>query len=92
MPWIIDKDHLAEPGDRFDAVGTAGPHDYKGDGSELKCRFRMLDDDGELIYEGRCSEDDSDVALEPLEGFGMPNAGCTTIQYWVAGKGWKNLN
>lgn len=103
MAWIIDRDVLAEqdspdqrakPGTYENAVGIVGPSTYKGDGSELKYKFRMLDDDGELYYEGRCSSCDDDNALGPLDDFGTPNAGATTIQYWQAGKGggWKNLN
>lgn len=98
MAWIIDKDLLAEPdakpGTNANAVGLKGPRGYTGNGSELKCRFRMLDDDNEVYYEGRCDTDDDDNALRPLDDFGMPNAGCTTIQYWQTGKGggWKNLN
>ncbi len=98
MPWIIDKDHIAEdgarPGTNSNAVGVAGPRGYKGDGSELTKRFRMLDDDGTVYYEGRSDSDDDDNALAPLDGFGTPNAGAVTIQYWTAGKGggWTNLN
>jgi hypothetical protein len=98
MAWIIDKDHLAEPGAKpgtYDnAVGIIGPRSYKGDGTELNKRFRMLDDDGVLYYEGRCDTDNDENALGPLDDFGTPNAGAVTIQYWVAGKGggWKNLN
>jgi hypothetical protein len=96
--WVIDKDHFADPGTEpgtcENAVGVMGPRLYQGDGSELKHRFRMLTDDREVVYEGRCSSCDDEDALRPLDDFGMPNFGCTTIQYWVAGKGggWKNLN
>lgn len=90
MPWIIDKDHLADPTKppktNANAVGIAGPRSYTGDGKELTHKFRMLDDDRELVYEGR-SHDSSSFA--PLDNFGMPNAGCTIIQYWD--KGWKDL-
>ena len=40
-------------------------------------QFRMFDDDGELYYEGRCTIE----SFAPLDDFGMPNAGCTTIKY-----------
>lgn len=46
---------------------------------DLVIRFRMYDDDGILYYEGRADEDTS---FEPLDDFGMPNAGCTYIKYW----------
>jgi hypothetical protein len=96
--FIIDKDHMADPdakpGTYDNAVGIIGPSSYKGDASELKHRFRMLTDDAEVVYEGRASSCDDEDALLPLDCFGTPNAGCTIIQYWVAGKGggWKNLN
>lgn len=96
MAWIIDKDHIADPdarpGTNDNAVGIMGPRSYKGDGSELTKKFRMLDDDRVLYYEGRCDTDDDDNALGPLDNFGTPNAGATIIQYWVQGKGWTNLN
>lgn len=79
--WIIDKDLLADETEKApsnsNAVGMTGPRGYKGDGSELKCAFRMYDDDKYLYYEGRSAE----VGLEPLDDFGMPNAGCTYIMY-----------
>lgn len=82
MAWVIDKDHIgdsnAKPGTLQNAVGLVGPRSYKGDGSELGCKFRMHDDDGELYYEGR-SGDGSDFG--PLDDFGMPNAGATRISY-----------
>lgn len=98
MAWIIDKDHIADPqakpGTNANAVGLMGPRGFDGDTSKLVHRFRMLDDDGEVCYEGRCDTCDDDNALGPLDNFGLPNAGATTIQYWVSGKGggWKNLN
>jgi hypothetical protein len=98
MAWIIDKDNFAEPGTKpgtnDNAVGIMGPSTYEGNGAELKCKFRMLTDDGDVVYEGRCDTDDDENALGPLDDFGTPNFGCVTIQYWVkgAGGGWKNLN
>ena len=71
MPWIIDIDHIADPaakpGTFQNAVGLVGPSSYAGDGSELTQRFRLLDDDGEVYYEGRSGED-SDFG--PLDDFG----------------------
>jgi hypothetical protein len=80
-PWIIDIDFMAEPGtpapSNANAVHVAGPRDYKGNGRELTKTFRMYDDDGNLYYEGRSMEE----GFEPLDDFGMPNAGCTRIDY-----------
>jgi hypothetical protein len=81
MPWIIDQDLLADknarPGTNANAVGLSGPRGYPGDGSELACNFRMYDDDQELYYVGRSDEE----SFDPLDHFGMPNAGCTSIHY-----------
>lgn len=41
--------------------------------------FRMFDDDGELYYSGYAKPD---ADFDPLNNFGMPNAGCTEIQYY----------
>lgn len=94
MAWIIDKDYgaapNAKPGTNANAVGVMGPRGFNGDQSKLVHRFRMLNDDRELAYEGR-SDDDS--SFGPLDDFGEPNVGCTVIQYWVPGPGggWKDL-
>ena len=91
MAWIIDKDLLAEPGatpgTNANAVGKSS-HGYNG--QELPHRFRLLDGDNEVYYEGRSSDSSS---FAPLDDFGEGNAGCTTIQYWEPGKGggWKDL-
>jgi hypothetical protein len=85
MAWIITFDHFAENdkprGTNSNAAGLMGPRGYKGDGSELPHTFRMLTDDRELVYEGRCS----DKSLQPLDNFGGPNFGCTIIQYFENG-------
>lgn len=93
MPWIITADLIADTtkpaGTNANAVGKKGGG-YKGDGSDLPHKFRMKDDDGEVYYEGRSSDDSS---FAPLDHFGMPNAGATSIEYWASGKGggWKTL-
>lgn len=90
MPWIIDKDFIADKskpeGTNANAVGVIGPKAYKGNGSELSCRFRMFDDDDEVYYEGRSNNE----TFDPLDLFGMPNAGCTKIQY-LTKNGWETL-
>ena len=84
MSWYINKDHV--DGDyAVDAWNGSGNLDYV----KQRCthKFRMYDDDGELYYEG-CSDDDS--SFDPLDDFGMPNAGCTEIKYWN-GSTWEIL-
>jgi hypothetical protein len=78
--WIITKDCLAEPGERNE-TGTSGPHDM---GLDVESRFdvepfRLYDDDGVLYYEGLIAGDYE--GFEPLQDFGMPNAGATSIHY-----------
>ena len=50
----------------------------------------MFDDDGELYFEGRSNDCDSERAFAPLDDFGMPDSGCTDIQYIHNGK-WESL-
>lgn len=88
--WIITKDRIANPKE-FDwdkpAVGVAGPRDIAPrtlaalkDGQGWG--FRLLDDDGNVYYEGRYIGPDSEEMAGPLDDFGAPNAGCTSAQYW----------
>jgi hypothetical protein len=70
-------------------TGTKGPRDIldslealldNGSGEQ----FRMYDDDGEWYYTGRIvGEYDG---FEPLDDYGMPNAGCTEIKFLSDGK------
>lgn len=73
--WIIDQDHLAEPGDEpgtnMNAVGVVGPRRITGVmEAVLRQRlsvadnwqvltFEMWDDDRELYYTGRLLSDDA---------------------------------
>lgn len=89
--WIIDKDHI----DAGQDDGRTGPRNISPLMEQMlkaepKCgiAFRMRDDDDELYYEGRIllSLEDPDAfdgqeQFAPLDDFGMPNAGCTTIEY-----------
>jgi hypothetical protein len=96
--WIIDTDLLAVPGDSN--RNLTGPSrapaqmlhqlETTTDGD----RFRMLDGDGEVYYLGRIigggPDADDDAAFGPLTDFGMPDSGCTDIQYLV-GTRWESL-
>ena len=77
--WIINEDKIFG-----EDVGIKGPRliDTKlenllkaGEGRE----FKLFDDDGELYYTGRIVGKFG--GFEPLDDFGMPNAGCTEIAY-----------
>lgn len=96
--WIIDIDHFPDgpEGTNSNAKGVIGPRSVSWEiNSSLRngqgIPFRMRDDDGEVMYEGRFIGDaDDEEAFGPLWDFGMPNAGCTSIEYKRNGK-WEVL-
>lgn len=58
--WIIDTDHLFEPGDGTGAVGVTGPGNAPTvllerlvNNRKAGVTFRIFDDDGELYFTGR---------------------------------------
>ena len=72
--FIIDIDHISnqEKGQIFG-----------GDGECLDLlvhKFKIYDDDGELYYEGRSSNQSDEIAFAPLD-WAMANDGCTDIKY-----------
>ena len=84
--WTITRDYFADPdakrGTNSNAVGIVGPCAARLTAQQIiehpdAKRFRMLDDDGEIYYEGYLVGDDE---FAPLDDFGEPNAGCTSIQ------------
>jgi len=94
MGWIIDFDVHGDRTQRApcnaNATGLTGPEAYAPDDPRLKHKFRLKDGDGEIYYYGRSFTCDDDDAFEPLDGFGMPNAGCTDIEYYN-GETWEVL-
>lgn len=91
--FVITKDHISS-GEDSD-VGTMGPRDITdAQVDQLKAiaqgkrpaevkpvHFKMYDDDGVLYYEGHYVETGwPDGEFEPLDCFGMPNAGCTYMK------------
>jgi hypothetical protein len=96
--WIITKDHLYEQAvkeghymSQFDRneKGTCSV-DWVNPAMPSMHEFRMLDDDGNVYYEGICTDNESENAFRPLDEFGEPNAGCTSIQYKMNGS-WETL-
>ena len=81
--WKITKDRITteedikEYGDKS-AVGKCGPYGCDVSLKANPSRFSMYDDDDECYYEGMIYGDYD--GLEPLDDFGMPNAGCTYIK------------
>lgn len=98
--WLITKDFLPDPdaqeGTSLNATRLMGPrHGLHLTAEEVKKhpkrkRFRMLDDDQEIYYEGFLVDLTDEHILAPLDDFGTPNAGATTLQIWD--KGWKSVN
>ena len=82
--WTITND-LVDDGKK---VGTASLNYDEGKAALLKHRFRLLDDDGEIYYEGLSDDRDSQRAFAPLDDFGRGYAGCTEIHYLDKG-GWR---
>lgn len=80
--WIITEDLLpdpdAEPGTYGNAVGVRSVNYKEGQESELTEEFRIKDDDDVIYYYGKATPD---TDFDPLDDFGMPNAGCTSIEY-----------
>ena len=92
--WRVTKSWIEDGPDKPKDMDITGPRncpDDAEDGDFTWTKFRMYDDDGTLCYEGRMNEHCD--GFEPLDHFGMPNAGCTELREWVPGKGggWKTL-
>lgn len=83
--WTITND-LIDDGKK---VGTASCNFDEAKAPLLKYRFRLLDDDGEIYYEG-LSDCNSQRAFAPLDDFGLGYAGCTEIHYFD-GRTWNQL-
>lgn len=97
MAYLITKDLVDNT-----AVGVEGPAlaDIRvlarlknGEGEE----FRMLDDDRNLYYEGRFIDDSEneewqrEAEFQPLDCWGLPNAGAVIIQYRDENGNWEDL-
>jgi hypothetical protein len=92
--WIIDRDHLSGIGE-YSYEGMTGPT-YRRPGLDAQLRrgegekFVMRDDDGELYYSGRIVGEYT--GFEPLDDFGTPSAGATTISMWnPVTKSWEEV-
>ena len=72
--WTITKDRISDGEDK----GVSGPYDCDVNLKTNAARFSMYDDDGECYYEGMIYGDYD--GFEPLDDFGSPNAGCTSIK------------
>lgn len=85
--WRIERDYdhercKKEYGAQYDLtrseVGTKSSNYDEAFSDKLTKRFRMKDDDGDIIYGGACTPD---TEFEPLDDFGEGNFGCTSIEF-----------
>ncbi len=84
--WTIKND-LIDAGMK---VGTSSCKFSVTKIAEIKHRFRLLDGDGEIYYEGLSDNCDSQSAFAPLDDFGRGCAGSTEIHYFTKGA-WRQL-
>ena len=89
MSWYIDKDLI----DGGESEGRWNGIEQTIEQCKRHCthKFRMLDDDGNLYYEGYSDDCDGESAFDPLDDYGTPNAGCTEIQYKNGVGKWETL-
>lgn len=101
--WIITNSHIDEI-ERYEPkigniyknkpVNIIGPNGCELSIEELKkgFPFKMFDDDSNLYYEGFLVGDKyGHDGFMPLDHYGTPNAGCTSIQYQNENKEWFTL-
>jgi hypothetical protein len=82
MKWRITVDHVEY---KTDDLAVSCTYDDKLNGTLTP--FRMYDDDDTLYYEGEGDFYNNNVTgFEPLDDYGMPNAGCTRIDWFENGK------
>lgn len=83
--WVITEDLIS----CGEFVGTSYLG-YKNEVPTPTIPFRLKDDDGEIYYRGLANDAWTENAFSPLDDFGMPNDGCTEIEYFVDGV-WSTL-
>ena len=100
--WTITIDRIAEAGAKpttnANAAGLTGPGTATMTAAEIladphSLKFRMREDGGALYYEGACylPEGLTGDAFSPLDDFGEPNAGATSIEYETKTGVWETL-
>lgn len=97
MAYIITKDLLENKASTVEGPAMADIRVLErlraGEGEE----FRLLDDDRIPYYEGRFIDDSEnedyqpEAEFQPLDCYGLPNAGTTIIQYRDANGNWEDI-
>ena len=91
--WLIEDDYISNESEASSA-GKMGPHGITTlQINQLKLgqgeRFRIYDGDGVMYYAGRIiGEHDG---FEPLDDYGTPNDGATSIYYEGPRGVWREL-
>ncbi len=99
--WIITRDIYGEEGGyapelrEMDRVGVySRDYDKEHFTTADTLAIRLLDDDGELVYEARATRerilDSPESRAFELLDWAMADAGCTELQYLENGE-WKTL-
>jgi hypothetical protein len=98
--WVITRDHLwTDPGDpsregktwvsRFGFTRVVStPHAVRALAEVLPLQFRLLDDDGELYYAGRCT---GPTAAERALDWAMADAGAVRLETRKGNGPWETL-
>jgi hypothetical protein len=98
--WVITRDHLwTDPGDtsregktwvsRFGFTRVVPtPHTVRVLAEALPLQFRLLDDDGELYYTGRCT---GPIAAEHALEWAMADAGAVRVDTRKGNGPWETL-
>jgi hypothetical protein len=91
--WLVYHDHLDHRRVRVYGPGGITDGQCKRLAAGEGARFRLLDGDGILYFSGRLlGDDESGDGFGPLDDYGTPDSGCTTIQYLSPGTGkWETL-
>ncbi len=85
MAYIITKDIITE-GSQVDHWLSVKGMTIEQCRKMCKHKFRLLDDDFEVYFEGMSSDNSSFLALDTFGG----SYGCTMIEYWENGA-WEML-
>ncbi|HLM59883.1 MAG TPA: hypothetical protein VK308_03665 [Pyrinomonadaceae bacterium] len=80
--WKITKDRFAAEIEGRSAVGVGSVGIDQIDEKTLTEKFRLLDDDGVIYFDGVSDDSTSQNAFDPLDDFGQLDSGCTEIQYF----------
>lgn len=84
--FLITVDKVFGDDPFYNRTGTIGPSATDATVDHIRRNgraFRLLDDDLTVCYHGRTVGGEG---TEPLDDFGLPYCGCTTIQYRVDGR------